>query len=50
MNLKELFDKRKEKGIFVSVKVPLGVNPFRDLWDALMRKSEKSRRARWGKP
>jgi len=46
MNLKELFDKRKEKGIFVSVKAPLGLNPFRDLWDALMKKSEKARRFR----
>ena len=28
------FDKSKERGLLrVSVKVPLGVNPFRDLWE-----------------
>lgn len=47
MRIKDLFEKYSDKGASVTlIKVPLGVNPFRDLWDALMRKAEKRLRAR----
>ena len=27
------FEERLKKGVYLKVSVPMGVNPFRDLWD-----------------
>jgi hypothetical protein len=47
MRIKELFEKYSGgRRVMASVKVPFGQNPFRDLWDALMRKADKRHKAR----
>lgn len=36
----------EKKGLSVSFTVPLGVNPFRDLWNLLCKKSETNQKRR----
>lgn len=36
----------KRQGVRVSVNVPVGVNPFRDLWNLLVKKSARKQERR----